>query len=40
MHKRVEWNKDIEKSGFKRVEDSLELYQYLRELESKGEFNG
>lgn len=40
MHKPTKWNKDVEKSGFKRVENSLELYQYLRELESKGEFNG
>ena len=37
MHKETEWNKDIEKSGFKRLHNSMELYNYLMKLEEAGE---
>lgn len=40
MHHKTEWNKDVERSGFKRVENSLKLYQYIRTLEEAGNFNG
>ena len=40
MHKETGWNKDVERSGFKRVKDSLHLYQYIKELEAGGRFNG
>lgn len=36
MHKPVEWNKDIERSGFIRLNHSLELYNYIVELEKVG----
>lgn len=38
MHKSVEWNKDVERSGFKRLYNSLELFQYIRELEGDDKF--
>lgn len=36
MHEPVEWNKDIERSGFIRLKNSLELYDFLRRLEREG----
>jgi hypothetical protein len=39
MHKRTEWNKDCERSGFIRIENSLLLYQYIKKLEEQGFFN-
>lgn len=39
MHKQTDWNKDAEKSGFKRFNDSLQLYNYLKTLERYGSFN-
>jgi 5'(3')-deoxyribonucleotidase len=40
MYDIMEWNKDVEKSGFKRLKDSLDLYNYLSMLERDGKFNG
>ena len=36
MHKVTGWNKDIEKSGFIRLNDSLELYEFIKKLEREG----
>lgn len=36
MHKRTDWNKDIERSGFIRLNNSMELYNYLMKLEKEG----
>jgi hypothetical protein len=36
MHKKTEWNKDVEKSGFVRLENGLELYQFIMNLEKEG----
>lgn len=36
MHKPVEWNKDIERSGFIRLNNSLELYDFIKKLEREG----
>lgn len=40
MHKLTDWNKGVERSGFVRLTDSLQLHQYIRELEASGRFNG
>ena len=40
MHKRTDWNKDIERSGFIRLNNSMELYDYLMQLEKEGEIVG
>jgi len=40
MHRVTEWNKDVEKSGFKRLSDGLKLYNYIKALERDGKFNG
>lgn len=39
MHKKTEWNSGVERSGFKRVEDSLKLYDYIMTLEKEGKFS-
>lgn len=36
MHKITGWNKDIERSGFIRLNDSLELYEFIKKLEKEG----
>ena len=36
MHKVTGWNKDIERSGFIRLNDSLELYEFIKKLEGGG----
>lgn len=36
MHKRTGWNKDIERSGFIRLNNSLELYEFIKKLEREG----
>jgi 5'(3')-deoxyribonucleotidase len=33
MHKKVEWNKGVEQSGFIRLKNSLELYDFITQLE-------
>lgn len=38
IHKPVEWNKDVERSGFIRLNNSLELYEFIRDLEKRGVF--
>ena len=40
MHKPTEWNKDVERSGFVRLKNSLELYNYIMELEKVGAIIG
>jgi len=39
MHKVTEWNKGVERSGFIRLHDSLELFRYILNLESEAELN-
>ena len=39
MHKRTEWNEGVERSGFVRLKDSLELYNYIIKLEKEGRFD-
>ena len=40
MHKPTEWNSDVEKSGFVRLNNSMELYSYIMKLEKEGEIVG
>lgn len=40
MHKRTEWNKDVERSGFVRLHNSMELYHHLMKLEKEGKIVG
>jgi len=39
MHKITEWNKDVERSGFIRLNNSLELFRYILKLEKEGKFD-
>lgn len=36
MHKPTGWNKDVERSGFIRLNNSLELYDFIKKLEKEG----
>lgn len=36
MHKTTEWNKGVERSGFIRLNNSLELYEFIKKLEGEG----
>lgn len=36
MHKPVEWNRDVERSGFVRLNNSMEMYHHLIKLEKEG----
>lgn len=36
MHKETEWNKGVERSGFVRLHNSLELFKYIIELKEEG----
>ena len=36
MHKKTGWNKGVERSGFIRLNDSLELYEFIKKLEKEG----
>jgi len=38
MHKKTEWNDGVERSGFIRLNNSLELYDYIIKLEKDGKF--
>jgi len=40
MHRITDWNKDVERSGFKRLCNSLEVYNYIKQLEWDGGFIG
>lgn len=40
MHKPTDWNKDVEKSGFKRLYNSLELFDYITGLKKAGVIRG